>query len=133
MVTISVVTAAATPRLERVWLFPPPDVNVQVLPDEQGIDRVETPNELRDFTLLRSVDDVAPALQNATSEAIHRAENIVDTYSDVLIALAIRKSFFSPPFSSSLARSLSLSLALDVRQFFSVYFSAQTHLLHQHY
>lgn len=130
MVTITVVTAAATPRLERVWLFPPPDVNVQVLPDEQGIDRVETPNELRDFTLLRSVDDVAPALQNATSEAIHRAENIVDTYSDVLIALAIRKFFFPHRF---LPRSRALFLALDVRQFFSVYFSAQTHLLHQHY
>jgi hypothetical protein len=38
----------------------------------------------------RSVDDVAPALQNATSAAFTNAQRIIARYSNVLIAVAIR-------------------------------------------
>lgn len=39
----------------------------------------------------RAVDDITPAVKNATAEAIAEAENILNSYSDILIGLAIRK------------------------------------------
>lgn len=41
---------------------------------------------------IRSVDDVAPALRNATTTALSGAQSIVASSSDLLIAAAIRKS-----------------------------------------
>lgn len=40
--------------------------------------------------LIRSLDDVTPALQNATSSAIAGAHTIVDSYTDLVIAIGIR-------------------------------------------
>lgn len=40
--------------------------------------------------LIRSLDDVTPALQNATSSAIAGARTIADSYADLIIAIGIR-------------------------------------------
>lgn len=41
--------------------------------------------------VVRTVDDVAPALRNATTIAVAGAQTILSSYSDLLIAVAIRE------------------------------------------
>lgn len=41
--------------------------------------------------LSRAVDDITPAVKNATAEAVADAEELLHKYSDVLVALMIRK------------------------------------------
>jgi hypothetical protein len=48
---------------------------------------------LRVRAVAHAVDDVAPALKNATETALSDAQRIIARYSDVLIAVAIRKCF----------------------------------------
>jgi hypothetical protein len=43
--------------------------------------------------VIRAVDDVAPALRNATSSALSGAEMVVRQYQDVLFAIAMRMFF----------------------------------------
>jgi hypothetical protein len=47
-------------------------------------------SEGRAAPVVRTVDDVAPALRNATSSAIVGAQAVLESYSDFLIAVAIR-------------------------------------------